>query len=123
MTQITISNGVTTIVMPKAKKVSDAGELIFKESTMASGKIVRDIKGFRPAFKYEWDYVPASTITSLINILRSGSSVSVNYFDVDGIDKQGVFYLSYPSFEVFKFKDGIPMWHKCSITIKSQGVL
>lgn len=122
MTQITISNGATAITMPRTKKVSDAGELIYTESTMASGLRVRDIKGFRPGFRYEWDYVPAATITALVTLLRTGGFFTVDYFDVDGTDKQGSFSVDYPSFEVFTFRNGVPMWHNCTLTIKAQGV-
>lgn len=122
MTQITISNGTTTITMPRTKKVSDAGELVFAEKTMASGLRVRDIKGFRPGFKYEWDYVPATTVTALISLLRTGGFFTVNYFDVDGTDKTGVFSIDYPSPGVFKFKDGVAMWHGFTLVLKAQGV-
>jgi len=123
MTQITITSGPTVIVMPRTKKVSEAGETVFTESTMASGLRVRDIKGFRPGFKYEWDYVPATTITALVTLLRTGGFFTVNYFDVDGTDKQGVFSIDYPSFGVFTFRNGVAMWHGCSLSIKSQGVV
>lgn len=122
MTQITITSGATVITMPPTKKVSDAGEPVFTETTMASGLRVRDIKGFRAGFTYEWDYVPAATITALIALLRTGSFFTVDYFDTDGTDKQGVFSIDYPSLELFTFRDGIPMWHNCKLKIMAQGV-
>lgn len=122
MTQIIISSGTTVITMPRTKKVSDAGEPVFTENTMASGLRVRDIKGFRPGFTYEWDYVPAATITALLALLRTGGFFTVDYFDTDGTDKQGVFSIDYPSFELFTFRNGVPMWHNCKLTIKAQGV-
>lgn len=122
MTQIKISDNTTTITMPRTRKVTDAGELIYKEKQMASGLVVRDIKGFRPGFRYEWDYVPASTITTLVTMLRKGGFFTVDYFDVDGTDKQGVFSIEYPSFEVFTYRNGIPVWHNCVLKITSQGV-
>lgn len=123
MTQITISDGTTTITMPRTKKVSDAGELVYTEKQMASGLRVRDIKGFRPGFKYEWDFVPATTATALMQLLRTGGFFTVNYFDVDGADKSGTFSIDYPSPGVFKFKDGVAMWHGFTLAIKSQGVV
>lgn len=123
MTQITISDGVTSITMPRTRKVTDAGELVFTEKTMASGLRVRDIKGFRPGFTYEWDWVPAATINTLVSMLRTGSFFTVDYFDVDGADKQGAFSIDYPGFRVFTFRNGVPMWHDCTLTIKAQGVV
>lgn len=120
--QITISNGAIEIIMPRTRQVAEAGEQVFKEKIMASGAIVRDIMGFRPGFTYAWDYVPASTIIDLVTMLRGGGFFTVNYFDVDGTDKSGVFVVSYPSFEVFTFRNGVAMWHNCTLTIRAQGV-
>jgi hypothetical protein len=122
MTEITISNGITSITMPRTRQVADAGEKIFAEKQMASGAIVRDVMGFRPGFTYTWDWVPAETIKSLIAMLRSGSFFTVEYFDVDGVDKTGLFAIDYPSFELFTFRKGEAMWHNCTLTIKAQGV-
>ena len=122
MTQITISNGVTTITMPRTRKVSEAGELVYTEKQMASGKMVRDVKGFRAGYVYKWDWVPASTINDLVAMLRTGSYFTVDYFDTDGTDKSGTFSIDYPSFEVFTFRDGVAMWHNCNLTIRAQEV-
>jgi len=124
MKQITISNGTTTITMPITFTVSDAGAPEYKEITMAGGKKVREMIGFRPGFKYEWDYVPADMITALIAMLRTGAFFTVGYFDLDGADKTGTFSVSYPSFELFTFEsDGTGVWHKCSLTITAQEVV
>jgi len=123
MTQITISNGTTTITMPRTRKVQDAGEKVFSESVMASGKRVRDVKGFRPGYIYTWDYVPADTITALVAMLRTGEFFTVEYFDVDGTDKSGVFTIDYPTFELFTFKNGVPVWHNCTLTIRAQDII
>lgn len=122
MTEIKISDGITTITMPRTRQVVEAGESVYNEAVMASGKRVRDIKGFRPGFTYTWDYVPASTITALVTMLRTGGYFTVDYFDVDGTDKTDVFSIEYPSFELFTFRDGEAMWHNCTLTIKAQGV-
>lgn len=122
MTQIIISNGVTNITMPRTRKISDAGAPEYNEAKMAGGKIVRDVIGFRAGFKYAWDYVPATTIAALIAMLRTGTALTVSYFDVDGTETSGTFFVSYPTFELFTFRNGIPMWHNCSLTITSQEV-
>ena len=83
---------------------------------------MRDIKGFRSGFTYTWDYVPAETIKALAAMLRAGGYFTVNYFDTDGSDKQGAFSIDYPSFELFTFKNGVAMWHNCTLTITAQGV-
>ena len=122
MTEIKISNGVTTITMPRTRRVVDAGEKVYTEKKMAGGALVRDVTGFRPGFTYTWDWVPAATITALVTMLRTGSFFTVDYFDVDGVDKAGLFAIGYPSFQVFAFRNGVAMWHNCTLTIRAQGV-
>lgn len=123
MTQIAISDGVTIVTMPRTRKVTDAGAPEYKEITMAGGKTVREMIGFRPGFTYEWDYVPASTIAALVPLLRTGDFLTVDYFDVDGTDSSGLFSVSYPSPGVFRFKEGIAVWHGFQLTIKAQEVV
>jgi len=122
MTVITISNGATTVMMPQTDQVTDAGSVVCKETTMAGGRVVRKVTGFRAGFTYTYDYVPAATITSLVALLRTGGFFTIGYFDLDGTDKSGTFSVSYPSFSVFKFVNGVAMWHGCSLTITAQGV-
>lgn len=122
MTKITISDGVTIIIMPKTINALEVGQTIYKEKTMASGKLVRDIIGFRAGFEYEWDYVPATTITSLITLLRTAELFTVTYFDTDGVDKSGSFYVDYPSFGLFSFKGDVAVWHDCKLSIRAAEV-
>ena len=84
---------------------------------------MRDVKGFRAGYKYTWDYVPAATIVSLVTMLRAGGFFTVEYFDVDGVDKTGIFSVDYPTLEVFTYKNGVAVWHNCTLTIKAQGVV
>ena len=119
---ITISDGTTTITMPITKDVTDAGELVYKETTMASGRIVRKIIGFRPGFKYVWDYVPTATITALSALLRTGGFFTVTYFDTDGTAKTGTFSISYPAPSLFGYVDGVAVFHNFELTITAQGV-
>jgi len=121
---ITISDGTTTVTMPRTDQVTDAGALEYKEQTTAGGRIVRKIVGFRPGFTYTYDFVPAATIIALISLLRVGTFFTVGYFDLDGTDKSGTFSVSYPSFSLFKFdSSGTAVWTSCTLTIKAQEVV
>lgn len=123
MTQITISDGVTTVTMPKIKKITVGGSEVAKEITMASGKMVKDVIGHRTVIDAEWDYVPAATITALVTMLRAGGYFTVSYPDPDGTYKSGFFSINYPKNKIFKFVDGIPMWHGVSLTMTAQEVV
>ncbi len=119
MKQITISNGKTSVTMPITRKVVDDGKTEYKEKTMASGKKVRDIIGFRKGFTYEWDYIPSETINSLMSLLRTAEALTVSYFDVDGTEGSALFYVSYPNLGVFAFRNDVPIWHDCKLTISA----
>jgi hypothetical protein len=128
---ITISDGTTTVTMPElkndntiaTKSVTDAGVLVYKETTMASGRVVRKIIGFRPGFKYIWDYVPTATITTLNTMIRTGGFYTVTYFDTDGTAKSGTFSISYPAPVLFGYIDGIAVFHDFELTITAQEVI
>lgn len=122
MPNITITNGTTTVTMPRTKQIADAGAVVAKESQMASGLIVRDVVGFRRGIIATWDYVPATTIASLKTLLQSGGFLTVTYFDIDGTSHTELCAVSYPTMEVFCYKDNVPVWHNCSLTIQAQEV-
>ena len=122
MTQITISNGVTTITMPRIKKITVGGAEVAKEVTMASGKMVKDIIGHRAVINAEWDYVPAATMAALINLLRVGGYFTVGYPDPDGTDHSEDFSISVPAPGIFKFVSGVAMWHGVKLTMTAQEV-
>lgn len=120
---IIISNGTTDITMPLIKKISVGGQEVANEVTMASGKLVKDIIGHRVIVNAEWDYVPASQIANLVTMLRAGGYFAVTYPDPSGENKSGNFSISYPQTRIFKYVDGVPMWHGVSLTMTAQEVI
>lgn len=123
MTQLTISDGVTTITMPRVKKITVGGQEVANTATMASGKIVKDIIGHRVVVTAVWDYVPAADMAALHTMLRQGGFFTVGYPDPDGTDKSADFSVSYPTTGVFKFVSGVAMWHGVTLTMTAQEVV
>lgn len=122
MTQvITISNGTTTVTMPRVKAVAVGGKEVSKIKTMASGKVVKDVTGYRETVSASWDYVPAETITSLLAMLKSGGFFQVSYPSPSG-DASGLFSITYPTLGIFAFMGGIPIWHDVTLSMEAQGV-
>jgi hypothetical protein len=97
MTEITISNGITSITMPRTRQVADVERKYLRKTNGERGDS-RDVMGFRPGFTYTWDWVRAETIKSLIAMLRCGRFYC-RILDVDGVDKTGLFAIDYPSFD------------------------
>lgn len=123
MTQITISDGITTITMPKTRNIKVGGKIVSSETEMASGKRVSEITGCRIIIDADWDYVPSETMAALTTMLRKGLFFTVGYPDPDGTDKSAAFSISIPTPGIFKFVSGSPMWHGVSLVMTSQEVV
>lgn len=118
MVNITIG----TITMPRTRSLEVGGELVATEATMASGRIVRDIIGWRKVLTAEWDWIPAETLAALVPLARSGAFVPVAYPDADGTAASGNFKIEIGSQRVFAFRDGAPMWRNVALTATAQEV-
>jgi hypothetical protein len=122
ISNITIYSGTESIVMPQVRYTLSAEEES-DETTMMSGRIVKDILGYRTVIDAEWDWVPASDLAKLISLIRSGSFLETEYQDVDGQTKKENFKFSQPEPEVFTFqKDGTAVWHTVKLKMTAQEV-
>jgi len=115
--KITISDGVTTIDMPRVRTVTVGGVEVAKEVTMASGKRVKEIIGHRTVVSAEWDWLSADTISALQTMLRQGGYFTVCYPDPDGTYKTGSFSISFPTPKIFKFIGTTPRWHGVNLVM------
>lgn len=111
-----------SITMPRIKDITVGAEEESKKTTMASAKIVKDVIGYRPTVSASWDYVPASTIAELINLIRQGTFLWVEYPSPTG-DAAGYFDIEYPSCNVFCYKNGVAVWHNVSLDMTAQEVV
>ena len=123
LNKITISDGITTITMPKTREINVGGKIASSEIEMASGKRVAEVTGCRIIINAGWDYVPADTMAALTTMLRKGLFFTVGYPDPDGSYKSAAFSISIPAPGIFKFISGTPMWHGVSLVMASQEVV
>ena len=114
---------IGNIEMPRTKSIEIGGEYESKETTMASGKIVRDVIGWRTELTAEWEWVPAGLLAQLVPIARSGEFVTIQYPDSTGEDASGVFSIEIGEQKVFKFVNGEPMWYNVELTATAQEVV
>ena len=119
--QIIIAKGGTPVTMPQVRDITYGGDVVAIEATMASGKVVRDVIGFRANVRAAWDWVPADTIKALNALLRQGGFFQVTYPTPDG-EKTESMTVSFPTMDVFTYRDGVPMWHNITLTMSSQEV-
>lgn len=109
------------IEMPRVKDIQVGATEVANTVSMASGKVVKDMIGYRPSVEASWDYVPASTLTALAVLLRGGGFFYVEYPSPTG-DAKGMFEIEYPTMAVFQFKDGEAVWHNVKLKMTAQEV-
>lgn len=109
--------------MPRIRKITIGGEEVCKEITMANGRLVKEILGFRIVLTAEWDWLPAETIKELHELLRQGGYFLVSYPDPAVGSGSGMFSVSYPETKIFRFNGAEPRWHGVSLTMTAQEVV
>ena len=110
------------ISMPKTRTLQVGGEYVSKEKTMASGKMVRDILGWRMTISASWDWVPAEILSQLVQKARSGTFLTIQYPDSTGQDATGIFSVDIGNQRVFRFVNGAPYWYSVTLTATAQEV-
>ena len=111
------------IELPRTKEIETAGDMVFNEITMASGKTKMDTKGYRPGFKCTWDWFPNELLSVLLSMLRIGGYFKVIYPAPTGEDATGYFKITPGGQKIFKFVNGSPMWHGLELEFVGQDVV
>lgn len=114
---------IGSIEMPRTKSLEIGGTYECKEATMASGKVVRDVIGWRVELSATWEWVPAGLLAQLVPLARSGEFVEIQYPDSDGSDTSGMFTIEIGNQKIFKFVNGAPMWYNVELTATAQEVV
>lgn len=124
LSNISISDGVSTLIMPVSRKVSVGGTDVCKEIEMASGKLVREMKGHRVKVTAEWDWLPVDVLTDLHTMLRRGGYFTVTYPDPAQGMTTASFAIAYPTSKIFRFgSNGEPRWHEVTLAMTAQEVI
>lgn len=113
---------IAGIQMPKTKTLEIGGNYEAIETTMASGKVVRDIIGWRTELSATWEWVPAGLLAQLVPIVRQGGFVEIQYPDSTGEDVAAMFSVEIGNQKIFKFVDGEPMWYNVELSATAQEV-
>ena len=92
-----------------------------KTITMASGRTVKDILGYRSKVTAVWDWIPADTVAQLLTLLRGGDFLWVEYPSPQGMES-GYFEIEYPSLNVFCYRGGQAVWHNMTLSMTAQEV-
>lgn len=114
-------DGSVSVTLPRCRpSLSYQDETI--TAKMASGKMVEDVVGLRPVIKADYGYIPAADLAALNSMVLEGGFHRVEAPGVGGgIDAK--FKITPPTYEVFKYIAGEPMWCNVSLTLTAQEVL
>lgn len=114
---------IAGMAMPRTRSLTVGGEEVGKTVTMASGKTVKEVQGYRAKLTASWNWLPQDTIQALHRLLRQGGFFYVQYPDPDKGDTGGMFSISMPESGIFKFQDGAPRWKDVSLEFTAQEVV
>ena len=123
MDKITIysSDKSHSVTLPRVRDIEVGAEEESKTVTMASGKTVKDILGYRAKVTAVWDWIPADLVTELLNLLKTGAFLWVEYPAPSG-NGAGFLSIEYPTLSVFCYKNSVPVWHDMTLSMTAQEV-
>nr|DAL37037.1 MAG TPA_asm: hypothetical protein [Caudoviricetes sp.] len=110
-----------SVTLPRVRDIEVGAEEESKTVTMASGKTVKDILGYRAKVTAVWDWIPADLVTELLNLLKTGAFLWVEYPAPSG-NGAGFFSIEYPTLSVFCYKNSVPVWHDMTLSMTAQEV-
>lgn len=111
------------LTMPRTKTLEIGGSYESQEATMASGKIVRDVLGWRIELTATWEWIPADLLAKIVQLSRSGKFVEITYPDSSGQAASGLFAIEIGNQKIFKFVNGEPMWYNVELSATAQEVI
>lgn len=114
-------DGVTTLTLPRCRPTL-ALEEVAVSATMASGKLVEDDIGVRPVYTATYGYLPAADLIALNRLVLEGGFHRAVLPGVEG-DVDAWFKIEPPSYEVFKYVKGEPMWSNVTLKLTAREVV
>ena len=122
MRDIVISDGARAVRLRNDLVYQLEYEEVGKVKTMASGKLKKEIVGYRPVLVIPAGYVNLKDLKVLKAMITSGKFLTINYPGVGG-DCSGVFHVAPPVFKSFKYdENGVDVWYGLTLTCRAQEV-
>ncbi len=118
MTQLII-NG-TAYPETSSDKYQCYDEDLSKDLRMASGRLVREIRGRIRIIKYQYDYMGDELLRTLLSDLRQPEALTVSYLtpENDTLETSRFRCTDYPKPAVAFSDGGHPKWHDVSFTLE-----
>lgn len=122
MRNITISDGISSVVLRSDLVFELEYEEVGTTKTMASGKRVKDIVGYRPVLNIPTGYVELNDLVRLKSLINSGKFLQVTYPGLGGGETR-LFEIAPPVYKSFKYgEDGVSVWYAVTLRCTAQEV-
>lgn len=121
MRNIIITDNTDTITLRNDLMFEIQPEEISKSVTMASGRLVKDVIGYKPVLKIPVGYLPLDDMTLLRNMIkRNNGLISISYPTPNG-DVTQQFMVEQPTYTTFSYdENGVAVWQ--GVTIKGRAL-
>lgn len=119
---IKISNSENSVMLREDSIFEITHEEVGTTKQMASGKIVRDVVGYRPVLNIPVGYLSVEDVRKLKQIINSGEFATVEFPGLDG-DASGSFIIAPPIYKGVIYGDnGVDVWIGMQLTCRAQEV-
>ena len=121
MDKVKLISDTKELIFARTRKLSVGQEVLDKTFVVASGRVVKDLIGYRTILTVEWDAPPAK-MSELISMISANPFILVEYPDPQNGDSAEIFEISMPEPRIFVYKKGVPMWRDVQLEMRGQVV-
>lgn len=117
MRNVIISDGVNTINLINDLVFDIKPQEISTSATMASGRLVKDIIGYKNTLEIPCGYLDLENMKKLKNMIKSNNGVLQISYSAPDSDKTEWFIVDQPTYTVFSYDDeGVAVWKGVTLT-------
>lgn len=117
MRNVIISDGVNTINLVNDLVFDIKPQEISTSATMASGRLVKDIIGYKNTLEIPCGYLDLENMKKLKNMIKSNNGVLQISYSAPDSDKTEWFIVDQPTYTVFSYDDeGVAVWKGVTLT-------
>lgn len=111
MRNIVISDGVDSISLLNDLVFDIQPNEISKTATMASGRLVKDIIGYKNKLKIPCGYLSLENMSKLKNMIKSSKGMLQISYPAPDSDKTEWFIVDQPTYTTFSYNnEGVAVW-------------
>ena len=115
-TEIIITDGSDTVILPAGTEYTISKERIGSEGTASDGSTVLDILGYKVTVSFATAKLSKTMLVTLVGMIENSPFLSLTYPDISG-SVTAEFLFEMPELKAFEFdKDGVSEWYGITLT-------